>query len=401
MNEGKLFKTSPSFFKSKMKYSQAKSSNLKAIEIAVLAMIWLGIFSIPFFQNRQYGLVDWSQVFIEWIRMFSFFVIFVFNAFYLVPKLLFQKKYIPYIGYALLAIFVVIGISIIIQFFLIPVEPLAMPPMNLGPGMPPMELGSKMPAPMGFRTPHIEGQKSILMIFTDNLIISILVVGAGTTLKMMSQWLNEENRRMDVEKEQLKTELALLRHQVSPHFFMNTLNNIHAMIDINVDSAKDAIIRLSTLMRYLLYDTAQGQTSLKKEVEFIESYITLMQLRFSKKVVITVELPERIPDIQIPPMLFISFLENAFKHGVSYQAESFVSFKLGFIDNQLNCAIRNSKHSSKESHDKSYSGIGLTNIRKSLALLFKNDYTLTIKENDKEFEVQLKIPVYENKMLSH
>lgn len=383
-----------------MKYIQPKSPYLKGIEIVVLAMIWLGVFSIPFFQNRQYGLVDWSKVFVEWIRMFTFLIIFMINAYYFVPKLLFQKKYLPYIGFTLSAIFAFIGIGIIIQSLIIPSEPLQMPPMELGPGMPPMELGSKMPAPLGFRTPHIQEQKSLLMTFTDNLIISILVAGAGTTLKMMSKWLNEENRRMDVEKEQLKTELALLRHQVSPHFFMNTLNNIHAMIDINVETAKDAIIRLSTLMRYLLYDTAQGQTSLKKEVEFIESYISLMQLRFSKKVVISVNLPERIPEIQIPPMLFISFLENAFKHGVSYQAESFVSFNLELIDNQLNCTIRNSKHSSKEIQDKSYSGIGLTNIRKSLDLLFKNEYTLKIHENDKEFEVQFIIPVYENKMLS-
>ena len=173
------------------------------------------------------------------------------------------------------------------------------------------------------------------------------------------------------------------------------------MIDINIETAKDAIIRLSTLMRYLLYDTAQGQTSLKKEVNFIESYITLMQLRFSKKVVITVELPVKIPDLQIPPMLFISFLENAFKHGVSYQADSYVSFSLYLNENDISCIIKNSKHNSKEKHDKSYSGIGLTNIRKSLELLFKNDYTLDIKENDIDFEVQLKIPVYENKVLSH
>ena len=384
-----------------MKYTQDKTLNFKAIEVVVLTMIWLGIFTIPFFQNRQYGLVDWNKVFIEWIRMSSYLIIFIINVYYFVPRLLFQKKYLLYIAYTLLTIFFVIAISIAIQYFLLLVEPLSMPPMNLGPGMPPMEFGKKMPAPLGFRTPHLQEQKSILMIFTDNIIISILVVGAGTTLKMMSQWINEENRRIDLEKEQLKTELALLRHQVSPHFFMNTLNNIHAMIDINIETAKDAIIRLSTLMRYLLYDTAQGQTSLKKEVNFIESYITLMQLRFSKKVVITVELPVKIPDLQIPPMLFISFLENAFKHGVSYQADSYVSFSLQLNENDISCIIKNSKHNSKESHDKSYSGIGLTNIRKSLELLFKNDYTLDIKENDIDFEVQLKIPVYENKVLSH
>ncbi len=384
-----------------MKHLEYKSTKIKNIEYIVFTMIWLSIFSIPFFQNRQLDVIDWGKVTGEWLRMSSFLLIFLINAYILVPRLLFQKKYISYIGFTLLFVIIVIGIIISIQLILPSPEPLAMPPMNLGPGMPPMELGSKMPAPMGYRPPSAPFQKSIFMAFTDNFIISILVIAAGTAFKMIMQWLNEEGRRKDVEKEQLKTELALLRHQVSPHFFMNTLNNIHSLVDINTDTAKDAIIRLSTLMRYLLYDTALGQTSLNKEIEFIESYITLMQLRFSKKVTISVRVPANIPDIQIPPMLFISFLENAFKHGVSYQAESFVIFKLEIVDNQLNCNIKNSKHKNKENLDKSYSGIGLTNIKKSLDLLFKVDFTLNILENEKEFEVQLNIPIYDNKMLDH
>lgn len=384
-----------------MKYVQTKSPNFKVIEISVFTMIWLAIFSIPFFQNRVFNIIDWQKVLGEWIRIFFFLVIFILNAFIFVPKILFQKKYISYIGITLTSILLVIGMIITIQLLMTPAQPLGMPPMNLGPGMPPMELGSKMPAPMGFRTPEQPEQKSIFMTFTDNLIISILVVAAGTAFKMMSQWLNEEDRRKDMEKEQLKTEIALLRHQVSPHFFMNTLNNIHALVDINTETAKDAIIRLSTLMRYLLYDTAHGQTSLKKEIEFIESYITLMQLRFSEKVQISIDVPKNIPDIQIPPMLFISFLENAFKHGVSYQANSFVHFSLEIIENQLYCTIKNSKQKVRENFDKSYSGIGLTNIRKSLELLFAREYSLNIIENEKEFEVKLIIPVYDNKMFSH
>jgi sensor histidine kinase YesM len=100
-------------------------------------------------------------------------------------------------------------------------------------------------------------------------------------------------------------------------------------------------------------------------------------------------------------MLFLSFLENAFKHGVSYQTESFVSFVLEQTDNRLHCTIKNSKHNNKENLDKIYSGIGLTNIKQSLKLLFGNDYLLNIFENDKEFEVQLTIPIYENKVLVH
>ncbi|MEI6752932.1 MAG: histidine kinase [Paludibacter sp.] len=364
-------------------------------------MIWLGIFSIPFFQNRMFNIVDWSKVTGEWIKMFSFLVIFILNTYIFVPKILFKKKYLTYIAITLTAVIAIIGIIIAIQTLIDPDQALSMPRMDLGPGMPPMELGKKMPPPMGFRAPEQPETKSIFMNFTDNLIISILVVAAGISFKMMTQWLNEEDRRKDMEKEQLRTEIALLRHQVSPHFFMNTLNNIHALVDINTETAKDAIIRLSTLMRYLLYDTAHGQTSLKKEIEFIESYITLMQLRFSEKVKITIDVPKIIPDIQIPPMLFISFLENAFKHGVSYQTSSFVNFSLKIEDEQLTCEIKNSKQKVRENFDKSYSGIGLTNIRKSLELLFAKDYSLNIIENEKTFEVLLTIPVYENKMFSN
>ena len=384
-----------------MKYIGSKTLNIRIIELIVFVVTWMAIFSIPYFNHRYNYTVDWTKVFGDWVKIFSYLIIFVFNTLVLVPKFLFQKKYSTYIGSTLLVVLSVVGVSIALGLILTPAQPMAMPPMDLGPGMPPMELGSGMPAPMGYRPVTIPEQKSIFMIITDELIISFLVVGAGTSIKMVAQWLNEENRRKDLEKEQLKTELAFLRHQVSPHFFMNTLNNIHALIDINAEDAKNTIIELSTMMRYLLYDTAQGQTTLKKEIKFIESYISLMQLRFPKKVAVILEVPKNILDIQIPPMLFLSFLENAFKHGVSYQTESFVSFVLEQADNRLHCTIKNSKHNNKENLDKSYSGIGLTNIKQSLKLLFGNDYLLNIFENDKEFEVQLTIPIYENKVLVH
>jgi LytS/YehU family sensor histidine kinase len=225
------------------------------------------------------------------------------------------------------------------------------------------------------------------------VIISFLIVGSSTTFKVIGQWLIADDRRKDIEKEQLKTELAFLRHQVSPHFFMNTLNNIHSLIDINAEDAKDAVIRLSTMMRYLLYDTSQGLTSLKKEIGFIESYISLMQLRFSKHVMVTLEIPDEMPDIQIPPMLFISLLENAFKHGVSYQNDSFVLFKLDIVDHRLSCIIKNSKHSKISDTVSRYSGIGLANMKKSLELLFGKDYEFVTHETETEYKVLLIVPI--------
>lgn len=376
--------------------------NIRNIELVVFVILWLAVFSIPFFGQRINNAINWSKVGGEWIRMFSFLVIFLLNTLWLVPRFLFEKKYRSYIFYTLLTVIVVVGLTIAIGFLITPAQPLAMPPMELGPGMPPMELGPGMPPPMGYQPAVQVQQRSIAMMFLDNFIIAILVIGVSTAFRMLSQWLNEESKRKDLEKAQLKTELALLRHQVSPHFFMNTLNNIHALIDINAEDAKNTIIQLSVMMRYLLYDTAQGQTTLKKEIAFIESYIALMKLRFPENVKVTLTVPDDMHDIVIPPMLFISFLENAFKHGVSYQAESFVLFKIEQKDSKLHCTIRNSIFDKKEKkEEKNYSGIGIANIKKSLELLFGNDFTLHIREDANEFEVQLMIPVYENKVLSH
>jgi len=375
-----------------------KILNIRSIEIIVFVVIWMAVFSMPFFFHRIDNTVNWGKVYGEWIRMSSFLVLFLLNTLVLVPRLLFQKKYRTYILLALFTTITVVGLTITLRMLLAPGQPINMPPMELGPGMPPMELGPGMPPPMGYQPVAQPEQKSVWMLFFDNFIIAFLVVGISTSFKMVSQWLKEENKRKDLEKEQLKTQLSLLRHQVSPHFFMNTLNNIHALIDINADDAKNTIIQLSTMMRYLLYDTAHGQTTLKKEIAFIESYITLMKLRFPENVSVTLKLPDEIIDIPIPPMLFISFLENAFKHGVSYQQESFVMFKLDQSNGKLNCVIRNSRFVTKETIDKGYSGIGLANIKKSLELLFGNEYSLQINENAKEYEVHLTIPVYDDKM---
>ncbi|MBL0175892.1 MAG: histidine kinase [Ignavibacteria bacterium] len=150
------------------------------------------------------------------------------------------------------------------------------------------------------RTSPAPPPKPLPVRVADDLLLALLIVGAGTASRLAAQWLAEESLRKDLEKEQLKTSLALLRHQVSPHFLMNTLNNIHALIDINPEHAKDAIVRLSTLMRYLLYDSARSAIPLRKEIEFLRSFITLMQLRFADTVDITVDVPRTIPDIEIP-----------------------------------------------------------------------------------------------------
>ncbi|MEI7421691.1 MAG: histidine kinase [Prolixibacteraceae bacterium] len=368
-----------------------KSFKIEIIETLLFGLGWIGIFSIPFFNQWGYSSLDWQKLLSEWLRILAFLLVFLLNIFYLIPQFLIQQKYKTYLISASILIVAMTAAELILHSMLFP-EPVAMPPMNLGSGIP-MELGNGMPAPIGFKPERKTNYDTVSLHIIANMIISILIVGTSTTFKVIGQWLIAEDRRKDLEKEQLRTELAFLRHQVSPHFFMNTLNNIHSLIDINAEDAKDAVIRLSTMMRYLLYDTSQGKTSLVKEIGFIRSYISLMQLRFSEHVQVTLDVPDEVPDIQIPPMLFISLLENAFKHGVSYQKDSYVHLKLDISNNMINCTIKNSKHGKAIEKKSKYSGIGLSNIRKSLELLYNKNYQFNIQESELEYIVFLSVPI--------
>ncbi|MEI8331731.1 MAG: histidine kinase [Methanomicrobiales archaeon] len=181
--------------------------------------------------------------------------------------------------------------------------------------------------------------------------------------------------------------------EITYHYGGLTLNNIHSLIEMDTKKAQDAVERLSTLMRYLLYHSAQNTIELRKEIEFIHSFIALMQLRHSDEVQVTMLIPKEIPDIKVPPMLFISLVENAFKHGVSYPLKSFIYFELITSDNSLNCIIRNSNHKKTSKSQGEYSGIGLSNIKESLKLLYGDKYSLDIADKANEFEVKLMIPL--------
>ena len=227
----------------------------------------------------------------------------------------------------------------------------------------------------------------------NTALLALLIIGFDTGLRTVFKWSESEQEKLRLEKENVNNQLAFLRHQVNPHFFMNTLNNIHALIDIDTEEAKEAIIRLSRLMRHLLYDSNTAGSPLAKEVQFIQSYIELMGLRYSDKVKITLQLPDELPDKQIPPLLFTSLLENAFKHGISYRTASCIDIVLSVSEKQMSFSICNGKSGHVNHQDQSASGIGIENTRKRLALLYASSYTLDIKDETDQYTVTLKIPL--------
>ena len=218
-----------------------------------------------------------------------------------------------------------------------------------------------------------------------------MLVGFDTGLRISFRLAEAERVKDKLEKDNVESQLAFLRNQVSPHFFMNTLNNIHSLIDIDTEEAKESIIRLSKLMRHLLYESEIEKIPIRKEISFVENYIDLMKLRYSDKVAIRVKLPKKLPDKTIPPLLFTSFLENAFKHGVSYQNTSFINIEFSCTDQNLTFEIINSNPKSEKEEESS--GIGIENARKRLDLIYGDQYSLEIVVNDKEHYVRLSIPI--------
>jgi len=219
----------------------------------------------------------------------------------------------------------------------------------------------------------------------------ILISGFSLGLRMTGRWQENEEKRKEMEKEMLGSELAFLKSQVSPHFFFNTLNNIYSLTEINTKEAQNAILQLSKLMRYLLYESEKGDTKLSSEIAFMKNYIELMKLRLNDKVVLSFSFPDNYKDINFPPLLFISFIENAFKHGISYREASFITIELIVNESNIHFISKNSLGRKVENGDES--GIGLDNIKKRLALLFPEKHKLSIVQTDKSFEVDLVVEV--------
>lgn len=230
--------------------------------------------------------------------------------------------------------------------------------------------------------------------------IMLLLLGLNIGTKYYFKSLDDHKRMKELERDNLNQQLQYLKYQINPHFFMNTLNNIHALVDIDSEEAKHTIEVLSKLMRYVLYDADKTLTSLQKEIDFLRHYIDLMRIRYTDKVRISVSLPVSVPEVQVPSLLFATFVENAFKHGISYQRKSFVevSVRVNETTRELVFCCNNSKKPEVEEKLKlskrkmQKGGVGLQNAVKRLQLIYGHDYILKIDDNIEEYQLLLKLP---------
>ena len=235
-----------------------------------------------------------------------------------------------------------------------------------------------------------------LMMFGPGEVViffgGLLLMGMNLGVKLYFRSQEDADILSQIEKHALERQLQYLKYQVNPHFFMNTLNNIHALVDIDPERAKASIVELSKLMRYVLYEGNNRLTPLSREVQFLRNYVQLMSMRYTGNVSISLDVPEVLPDSMLPPLLLVIFVENAFKHGISYRTKSFVEISLQPHGDRLLFSCRNSRPEIK--HDENMKGgVGLSNVRRRLDLLFPGNYTVDIKEQEDTYTVHLDIPL--------
>ena len=339
-----------------------------SILFLVHLIAWALLFASPLiFMQGESGAIAWRRYFEYCVSSLSFVIVFYLNYYVLIDRLLFRQRLTAFI-LANVALILILAYGTHLWHLFHRIYLMGTPP-------PPM------PRPRG-------KSFSIVFILHDAGIL-LLITGLSVAIKMTSRWYRVEREKQEIEKERTKAELQNLKSQLNPHFLFNTLNNIYALVAINPQQAQYALQSLGQLLRYVLYENNRELMPLSKELTFIRSYVELMSLRLSKDVQLQVDLPEDDKGFEVAPLLFITLIENAFKHGVSPEGHSFIhiSIKLTGADTLI-CTVENS-YFPKNGQDRSGSGIGIENLRRRLNLLYQDRHILRLDRIGDRFVAQL------------
>jgi two-component system LytT family sensor kinase len=231
-------------------------------------------------------------------------------------------------------------------------------------------------------------RQPILYPFTPSSAVFFLVFTVSTCSRVIQEWLGIENKKQEIENEKLATELSFLKSQINPHFLFNTLNNIYSMALVKSEATADAVLKLSSIMRYVMSETKHDTVPLDKEILFTRHYIELQKVRLTDKVTIEFIVEGQTEGKQIAPLILIPFVENAFKYGVSTKEKSTLLFEIKATTDSIVFTCRNDMIS----HDKgteNNTGIGLKNTKRRLELLYAHAHKLSVTEENKQFIVEL------------
>lgn len=326
---------------------------------------WAVIFGMPLFvTGPDRPLLSGGEYLRFLLIPLSFMVVFYTNYLGLIDRYLTTRRFGRFAGYNVLLIgAVMIGVHLLFRYVL---------------------------PDTGHRPPMERTWQDALRFFAGNAVLYLLVVGAGVAIRMTGGWYRAEAARQELEHSRTEAELQNLKSQLNPHFLFNTLNNIYSLIQLDPDRAQQTVHDLSRLLRYVLYDSSRPTVPLKAEMDFLGNYIELMRIRLPRHVRLDVSLPENPSHTLVAPLLFISLVENAFKHGVSNDRPSFIDIDIREEEGVLACRIENSFFPKSEA-DRSGSGIGLANLCRRLEMIYPGRYEMKYGQHGDTYETLLRI----------
>lgn len=344
------------------------------IRIFSHVIIWCIILVVPVYFMTRAGVFETRPYMHFLLKVGIIGILFYVNYLYLIDKLLFTKKFATYIIVNIILIAILVGVQAIVS------------DMMMEPQPPHMNMRMERPGGGGPRPPFF------MRIISDYLLI-IFVIGLSVAIKMTGRWYHDSINLEKVKAMQLEADLKYLQSQLNPHFLFNTLNNIYSLIAINKEKAQDSVHRLSNLLRYILYDNDHKFVPIDKELEFTENYIDLMKLRINPNVKLNVLIDNsRNSKDLIASLMFMTLIENAFKHGTNSDESSFIDIKiLVEKDKGVLCTVENSLNESNKSKEDKNSGIGLSNLSKRLELLYPNKYEFRTEKKKNSFFALLRI----------
>ncbi|MDC8004824.1 histidine kinase [Aureisphaera galaxeae] len=337
-----------------------RSISYKEFWIHVIA--WVCLLSFPIsYSYTQFGELDLHML----SRFFLNGLVFYLNYLVLVPQLLLKKKMIQYIGLSILLLF---AMNIIV--------------MNL-PSSADFDAINK-----AMRQQRIPKQMRQFRYVIPTM-ISFAFFLFGGTIALVKDFYKRDKMVKQKEIQKTETELRLLKNQLNPHFLFNSLNSIYSLVRNKSSEAPEAVITLSELMRYMLYEAREEKVPLTKEINYIKNYISLQRLRLSNSEHVTLAIKGDYEDRKIYPLLLISFIENAFKYGTDFKGVTDIAISIEIVHSKLIFRVNNFLGNYKK--DEKSSGIGLTNIRSRLELLYPNAHSLSISKDEKRYFVDLEL----------
>lgn len=323
------------------------------------SLFWILVFTMMLMAGEREGLTVLGIT--RNVINISFYILVVYiNLGYLIPKFLNQKNFMTYILLLLAMVAVITPIKVLLLYV---------------------------------TYDEVDPREFLVMNQHTLFLLLFMIAGGSTVIKIISDWQRHQRDRKDLETQRMQSEIKFLKSQINPHFLFNTLNSLYALTLKKSDKAPEIVIKLSEMMRYMLYESNERRVPLQKEVNYIENYLAMEGLRQSGHTDIRFVVEGDITDQTIAPLIFIPFLENSFKHGLNHQiTDGYVHVTMKVLGHKLLLRITNSKPATPpQPAEKNSGGIGLANVQRRLNLLYPNQFKLDIEDSEKEHIVELSL----------